>query len=62
MDIHRVAAEAVSLHEGNFKKLGRVPMLREALEGFARRELTLAVSKRSASSDWGHVIQFFPRA
>lgn len=40
MDIHRVAAEVVALHDGVFKKLGRIPMLREALEGFAKRELT----------------------
>jgi transposase len=40
MDIHRVAAEAVVLHEGALKKLGRIPMLREALEEFARKELT----------------------
>lgn len=40
MDIHRVAAEAVVLHEGAFKKLGRISMLREALEEFARKELT----------------------
>ena len=40
MDIHRVAAEVVALHEGAFQKLGRIPMLRGALEDFARRELT----------------------
>jgi len=40
MDIHRVAAEVVALHEGVFKKLGRIPMLRDALEEFAKRELT----------------------
>ncbi len=40
MDIHRVAAEVVVLFEGKLKKLGRVPMLREHLEAFARRELT----------------------
>jgi transposase len=36
MDIHRVAVEAVALHAGAFKKLGRIPMLPEALEDFAR--------------------------
>ncbi len=40
MDIHRVAAEAVVLYEGAFRKLGQIPMLREALEEFARKELT----------------------
>jgi transposase len=40
MDIHRVAAEVVALREGVLKKLGRIPMLRDALEDFARRELT----------------------
>jgi transposase len=40
MDIHRVAAEVAMLHEGRFTKLGRVPMLRDALEAFARKELT----------------------
>ncbi|WP_246476372.1 IS110 family transposase [Roseibium litorale] len=40
MDIHRVAAEVVALFEGKLTKLGRVPMLREHLEAFARRELT----------------------
>ena len=40
MDIHRVAAEVVALHEGKLMKLGRIPMLREQLEAFARKELT----------------------
>lgn len=40
LDIHRVAAEAVALHDGAFRKLGRIPMLREALEDFARKNLT----------------------
>ncbi len=51
MDIHRVAADVVVLHEGRFTKLGRVPMLREALEAFAaenpgadRAELTALVA------------------
>ena len=40
MDIHRVAAEVVSLLDGELAKLGRIPMLRESLEAFARKELT----------------------
>lgn len=40
MDIHRVAAEVVSLLDGEIIKLGRVQMLREKLEEFAQRELT----------------------
>ena len=40
MDIHRVAAEVVSLLDGELKRLGRIPMLQEDLEAFARRELT----------------------
>lgn len=40
MDIHRVAAEVVMLCEGELTKLGRVPMLRDQLEDFARKELT----------------------
>ena len=40
MDIHRVAAEVVSLLDGEIVKLGRIPMLREKLEAFARKELT----------------------
>lgn len=40
MDIHRVAAEVVSLLDGEITKLGRVQMLRLELEGFARKELT----------------------
>lgn len=40
LDIHRVAAEAVALTDGTFKKLGRIPMRREALTAFARQELT----------------------
>ncbi len=41
MDIHRVAAEALALLDGKFEKLGRIPMLRERLEEFARTQLTL---------------------
>lgn len=26
LDIHRVAAEAVALHDGAFRKRGRIPM------------------------------------
>jgi len=40
MDIHRVAAEVVSLLDGKIVKLGRVQMLQDKLEEFARRELT----------------------
>ncbi|MER9638777.1 transposase [Mesorhizobium sp. M0228] len=40
MDIHRVAAEVVSLLDGEIVKFGRVQMLRNRLEEFARRELT----------------------
>ena len=40
MDFHRVAAEVVALVEGKLSKLGRVPMLREHLEAFAKKELT----------------------
>ncbi len=40
MDIHSVAAEVVSLLDGKIVKLGRIPMLREKLEAFARKELT----------------------
>ncbi|WP_348625911.1 IS110 family transposase [Mesorhizobium sp. LNHC232B00] len=40
MDIHRVAAEVVSLLDGKVVKLGRVQMLRNKLEEFARKELT----------------------
>ncbi|MDA9445727.1 IS110 family transposase [Bradyrhizobium sp. CCBAU 21360] len=40
MDIHRVAAEAVALLEGHLTKLGRIPMTRDSLESFARKELT----------------------
>jgi transposase len=40
MDIHRVAAEVVMLCEGELTKLRRVPMLRDQLEDFARKELT----------------------
>ena len=40
MDIHRVAAEVVSLLDGEIINLGRVQMLREKLEEFARKELT----------------------
>jgi transposase len=40
MDIHRVAAEAVALLDGQLVKLGRIPMLRERLEAFARKEFT----------------------
>ena len=37
MDIHRVAAEVVALQDGQLAKLGRVPMLRDALEAFAQK-------------------------
>jgi len=40
MDIHRVSAEVVSLLDGEIVKLGRIPMLRERLDEFARKELT----------------------
>lgn len=40
MDIHRVAAEVVSLLDGKIVKLGRIQMLRNKLEEFAKRELT----------------------
>jgi transposase len=40
MDIHRVAAEAVALCDGELIRLGRIPMLRERLEAFAKKELT----------------------
>lgn len=40
MDIHRVAAEVVSWFDGKIVKIGRVQMLRNKLEEFARRELT----------------------
>jgi transposase len=40
MDIHRIAAEVVALLDGTLVKLGRIPMLRERLEAFARTELT----------------------
>lgn len=40
MDIHRVAAEIVALCEGELARLGRVPMLRDQLEAFARKELS----------------------
>ncbi|WP_375791006.1 IS110 family transposase [Bradyrhizobium sp. vgs-9] len=40
MDIHRVAAEAVALLERHLTKLGRIPMTRDSLEAFARKELT----------------------
>ncbi len=40
MDIHRVAAEAVSLLDGKIVKLGRIQMLRNKLEEFANKELT----------------------
>lgn len=40
MDIHRVAAEIVALCERELSKLGRVPMLLDQLEAFARKELT----------------------
>ena len=40
MDIHRVAAEVVALCDGELVRLGRVPMLRERLEAFAKKELT----------------------
>jgi transposase len=40
MDIHRVAAEAVALLDGKLVRLGRIPMLRDSLEVFAKSELT----------------------
>ncbi len=40
MDIHRVAAEVVALCDGELIRLGRIPMLRERLEAFAKKELT----------------------
>ena len=40
MDIHRVAAEVVSLLDGKIVKLGRIQMLRNKLEEFAKTELT----------------------
>ncbi|WP_407943163.1 IS110 family RNA-guided transposase [Methylobacterium oxalidis] len=40
MDIHRVAAEVVALQDGQLTKLGRVPMLRDALDAFAQKVLT----------------------
>ncbi|MBY6059287.1 hypothetical protein KUV33_22980 [Leisingera daeponensis] len=40
MDIHRVAADVVALCEGELSKLGRLHMLRNQLEAFARKELT----------------------
>jgi hypothetical protein len=40
MDIHRVAAEIVALLEGHLTKLGRIPMTRDSLETFARKEFT----------------------
>ncbi|WP_292540691.1 hypothetical protein [Mesorhizobium sp.] len=43
MDIHRAAAEVVSLLDGEIVKLGRVQMLRNKLGEFARRELTTMI-------------------
>lgn len=40
IDIDRVTAEVVALHDGVLIKLGRIPLLRESLEAFARSELT----------------------
>jgi hypothetical protein len=40
MDIHRVAAEVVALSDGELSQRGRVPMLRDRLERFARKALT----------------------
>lgn len=40
MDIHRVAAEVVSLLEGKITRLGRVSMQKEDLVAFAQKELT----------------------
>ncbi len=40
MDIHRVAAEVVALIDGEARRLGRIPMLRDRLEAFAREQLT----------------------
>ena len=36
MDIHRVFAEAVTLEDGEVKRLGRIGMTRDHLESFAR--------------------------
>ncbi|MER9902425.1 hypothetical protein NKJ44_30650, partial [Mesorhizobium sp. M0130] len=44
MDIHRVAAEVVSLLDGEIVKLGRVQMLRNKLEEFARKERSRPVN------------------
>ncbi|PXW50931.1 hypothetical protein C7450_12242 [Chelatococcus asaccharovorans] len=44
LDVHRVAAEAAELHDGAFRKLGRIPMLRDALEDFARKNLTTTIT------------------
>lgn len=40
VDIHRVAAEAVALLDGELTRRGRFSMLQEELEGLARKELT----------------------
>lgn len=40
MDIHRVAAEVVLLLDGQLHRMGRIPMARDSLEAFARKELT----------------------
>jgi transposase len=40
MDIHRVFAEVAVLVEGKLRRLGRVEMLRDKLEAFARAKLT----------------------
>jgi transposase len=41
MDIHRVFAEVALLVDGVVRRLGRVEMLREKLEAFARAKLTI---------------------
>lgn len=38
LDIHRVVAEVVALCDGELTRLGRVPMLRDRLERFARKD------------------------
>lgn len=40
MDIHRVAAEVAELRDGELRRLGRIPMLRESLRAFAEKVLT----------------------
>ena len=54
MDIHRVAAEVVVLHDGRFTRPGRIPMLRKSLELFAAKELNAV---RSAACTAKNLIQ-----